>query len=174
MARMCVLLLFLLGIAGCASPQVMQAWDFPIRNSIEIEGLGRERLFNLTRLWFERYLYSSRSIIEYANPGEGVIVANGDIDYPASGREEIERIQYTISFRVRAEVSAGRLELVFANLLVNVPKYYSRRAEYWLGGREYFGGYSRPPLSREEYDAARKGVARVVEGLRGWLAGEAR
>ncbi|MRR59063.1 MAG: DUF4468 domain-containing protein, partial [Deltaproteobacteria bacterium] len=162
MTRIRVLLLLLVGIAGCAAPQVMQTWDFPIRNSIEIEGLGRERLFDLTRLWFERYLYSSESIIEYANREEGVIVANGDIDYPASGREEIERIQYTISFRVRAEVSAGLLELVFADLLVNVPKSYSRRAEYWLGGREYFGGYSRPPLSREEYDAARRGVARVV------------
>lgn len=174
MTRIRVLLLFLLGIAGCAAPQVMQTWDFPIKNSIEIEGLSRERLFDLTRLWFKRYLYSSRSIIEYANPEEGVIVANGDIDYPASGREEIERIQYTISFRVRAEVSAERLDLVFADLLINVPKYYSRRAEYWLGGREYFGGYSRPPLSREEYAAAQKGFSVIVEGLRNYLAGEAR
>jgi len=171
MGRICVVLLFLLSMAGCTSPQVMQAWDFPIRNSFEIEGLSKERIFDLTRLWFERHLYSSGSIIEYANREEGVIVANGDIDYPASGREEMERIQYTISFRVRADVSPGRLDLVFADLLINVPKYYSRRAEY-LYKREYFGGYSRPPVSREEYDAAQQGISNVVGGLRNWLAGQ--
>jgi len=173
MARICILLLFLLGMAGCASPQVMQTWDFPIRHSLEPEGLGRERIFDLTRLWFERHLYSSGQIIEYANRGEGVIVANGDIDYPASGREEMERIQYTISFRVRADVSPGRLDLVFADLLINVPKYYSQRAWY-LYKREYFGGYSRPPASMEEYQAAQRGISGIVGGLRNWLEGQTR
>lgn len=165
------MLFFLFAMTGCAAPQAMPVWDFPISNSIGLDGLGRERGFDLTRLWLERHLYSSGPIIEYANREEGVIVANGDIDYPASGSEEITRIQYTISFRVRAEVSAERLELEFADLLINVPKYYSRRAEYWLN-QEYFGGYSRPPVSPDEYRAAQQGIAGVVEGLRGWLAGQ--
>lgn len=173
MKKAVAFLLLCLCLAGCTGPQVVQQWDFPVRNSFEIEGLSRERIFDLTRLWFKRYLYSRESIIEYANREEGVIVAIGDIDYPASGREEIERIQYTISFRVRAAVSPGRLDLVFGDLLINVPKYYSRRAEYLLN-REYFGGYSRPPVSREEYAAAQKGCSVIVEKLGNYLAGEAR
>lgn len=167
------MLLLLFGMAGCAAPQVVQEWDFPIRQVLEIEGSGRERLFDQTRLWLERHLYSSGPIIEYANREEGVIVANGDIDYPAGEREEIARIQYTISFRVRADVSPGRLDLVFADLLINVPKYYSRRAWY-LYNREYFGGYSRPPASMDEYQAAQRGISGVVGGLRSWLAEQTR
>lgn len=173
MARPWFFLLLLLGMAGCASPQVVQLWDFPIRDSLEIKGMDRKQAFDESRLWLERHLYSSGPIIEYANREQGVIVANGDIDYPATESEEMARIQYTISFRVRADVSPGRLDLVFADLLINVPKYYSRRAWY-LYKREYFGGYSRPPVNMEEYQAAQRGISGIVEGLRSWLAGQAR
>ncbi len=173
MARICVSLFMLLWMAGCAAPQVVREWNFPVRSTIEVAGLAGDQTFEKTRIWFERHLRSSGPIIEYANREAGVIVANGDMDYPASGLEAMERIQYTISFRVRAEVSAGRLELVFGDLLINVPKYYSRRAEY-LFKREYFGGYSRPPASMAEYQAAQRGISIIVEELGNWLRGQGR
>ena len=56
--------------------------------------------------------------------------------------------------------SGPKITLSFENFKINVPKVYSRKAERWFG-REYFGGYSRPPLDNDEYAAVRRAVSGV-------------
>ena len=50
---------------------------------------------------------------------------------------------------------------------------YDRRAEIWFG-REYFGGYSRPPLSDKEDAAVLRAVSEVSERLLRFLEDQKR
>jgi hypothetical protein len=82
--------------------------------------------------------------------------------------EAVEKIQYTIAFQIRVKTSPGQVALVFENFRINVPKVYSRKAERWFG-REYFGGYSRPPLDNKERAAIERAVSIMYEKFRGFL-----
>jgi hypothetical protein len=143
----------------------------PIVTSIETKGVSGSRLFDLSRLWMVRYLYSEKSIIDYENRAEGIIIANGAVDYPATGLEAIARVQYTISFRLRETIDAAGITLSFDSLRINVPKYYDLRPRLWQV-REYYGGYARPLVSDDEYEASVRAVSRVSDGLRRFLEEE--
>jgi hypothetical protein len=129
-------------------------------------------MFDLSRVWLARNLNSDKRIIEYENRPAGILVANGTVDYPATGIEAVVRIQFTISFRVTVQTAAKGVSLTFDDFSIYVPKNYDRRAELWFG-IEYFGGYSRPPVSREEYAAVGTAVSGVAEGLRRYLESDA-
>jgi hypothetical protein len=160
--------MFLFSIVGCAVPRIAPEWQTPVVKTLETKGLSGSRVFDLSRLWLVRHLYSEKSIIDYENKAEGVIIANGTVDYPAAGLEAIARVQYTISFRVRETIDDAGITLSFDSLLINVPKYYSLRPRLWQE-MEYYGGYARPLESDEEYEASLTAVSGVVEGLRRFL-----
>lgn len=156
--------LILLCATACSRAVIDPRWQAPIMTTMEVEQLSGARLFELSKNWLASNLYSEKRVIEYENTADGVLVVNGVMDYPATGLEAIARIQYTISFRVQVKAAAGKISLTFENIMIYVPKVYDRRAEIWLG-REYFGGYSRPPVDADEYAAARKGVLAVADRL---------
>jgi hypothetical protein len=163
--------MFLFSIVGCAVPRVATEWHMPIVKTLETKGLSGSRVFDLSRLWLVRYLYSEKSIIDYENKAEGVIIANGTVDYPAAGLEAVARAQYTISFRLKETINDAGITLSFDSLLINVPKHYNLRPRLWQE-REYYGGYARPLVSDEEYEASVQAVSRVSDGLRRFLEEE--
>lgn len=165
------LILLLFTVGACSTPPPVPVWTEPAVRTIDVRGIDEVRLFELSRTWFVRYLNSPKPIIEFEDRGTGTIVANSEMAYPAEKWEEIERIQYTVSFRVVEKISGGRITLHYVSPTINVPKYYSRRAERLLG-REYFGGYSRPPQSVSEIVAVEKGFDAAVEGLHRYLQSE--
>lgn len=165
--------LLILGVAGCYRAAVDPRAYEPLAVTFDLEGVAEERLYTLSRDWLAGNLFSDRKTIEYENPAQGIIVTNGRKDYPAEGLEALERVQYTISFQVRAATGPGKVTLAMQNVLIDVPKIYDRRAEYWLG-REYFGGFSRPPVDADEHAAVRTVFQEIAQGLRQFLASELR
>jgi hypothetical protein len=171
MRKTAVICMILFSIVGCAVPRIAPEWQMPIVKTLETKGLSGSRVFDLSRLWLVRYLHSEKSIIDYENKAEGVIIANGAVDYPAAGLEAVARVQYTISFRLRESINDTGVTLSFDSLLINVPKYYSLRPRLWQV-REFYGGYARPLVSDEEYEASLTAVSGVFEGLRRFLEEE--
>ena len=161
----------LFAVGACVSAPPARVWTEPAVRALETAGTEDSRLFELTRTWFVRFLNSPKPIIEVEDPGSGTIVANCQSEYPAVEGEEIARIQYSVSFRIIAKISGGRITLRYDSPAINVPKYYSRRAERLLG-REYFGGYSRPPVSTSEIVAVEQRFEEAVVGLRRHLEAE--
>lgn len=171
MGKNSVMLCLLLAVVGCAVPRPALQWRMPIVTTIEAEGVPSDLLFDLSRIWLVRYLYSEKNSIDYENKAEGIIVANGTVDYPAAGLEAVERVQYTISFRLTESIRDAGITLSFDSVLINVPKYYSLRPRLWQV-REYYGGYERLPMSDEEYTASLHAVSGVTDGLRRFLEEE--
>jgi hypothetical protein len=171
MRRAAIVLLILLSVTACSHAVVDPGREGPVVTTMAVEQQSGARLFELSRGWLAGNLFSDRKTIEYENPAQGIVVANGTKDYPAEGLDALARVQYTISFQVRAETGSGRITLAMQNVMINVPKIYDRRAEYWLG-REYFGGFSRPPVNADEYAAVRTVFSQIVDGLRQFLDSE--
>ncbi|MGA7828627.1 MAG: DUF4468 domain-containing protein [Geobacteraceae bacterium] len=163
-----IALLMILSCAACTSVGPVPRAEGTIVREISIGEVSGTKLYQVSRLWLGRHLYSDKDIFVSENPAAGTLVANGVVDYPATGLEAVRRIQYTISFQVRVKTAQGKITLSFENFKINVPKVYSRKAERWFG-REYFGGYSRPPLDNDEYAAVRRAVSGVCEKFESFL-----
>ncbi len=160
-----IFVLFVLLLAGCAAYRPMPPEQMTIGTKMEVPVLAKEEIFRKSKTWVERHLYSRDNIIRAADRAAGVIVANGYIDYPAEGKlGEVDRIQYTISFTMKEEISGSGVTLTFSDLLLDIPKYYHVYSRYWPL-QEYSGGYSVPIEERADFDAAKRGLLEIAGRL---------
>jgi hypothetical protein len=162
MARYILLLVFLL--SGCLHQAVMTQEQMVIRKELIVDDLSRTRMFDQSEAWIIGHLSSDESVIRYANRDAGVIVARATMDYPALGKlDAIAMIQYTVSFTMRVETGARGIVVTFSDLVLNVPKNYriSRYQPWW----EYTGGYSVPVSQRSHFEAIKKGLLDLADGL---------
>ncbi len=167
-----IVILFALLVSGCAAYTSMPSQEAIIVTEITVPGMSGRQIFDDSKVWIVRHLYSEQNIIEVADRKAGIIVANGYIDYPATGTlESIDRIQYTISFVMREEIRDSGITLTFRNLELYVPKYYYWRPRFWPT-QEYVGGYYVPVQERSDYEAARKGLLKIAHDLGEYLRKE--
>ncbi len=161
-------LAFVLFMAGCVVYKPMPAEVAPIGKDISLHGMTREEIYDKAQVWIVRHLYAKENIIQAADRRTGLIVANGFIDYPALGKlQEVEKIQYTISFTMETTIRDQGMMVVFGNLLLDIPKFY-RYSRYWPM-QEYAGGYSVPITERADYEAARRGLLDIADRLEAYL-----
>lgn len=166
-------LLVVLCMAGCSRVAPVPRGNGAVVSTMGMKGVSGLRLYELSRAWLAGNLRSEKNIFDYENPVEGTLVANGVVDYPATGLEAIRKIQYSISFRLRVKTAPGTITLSFENFLIAVPKVYTPRAVIFFG-REYSGGYSRPPQDDEEYAAIRKAVSEITGKFRLFMEDQTR
>jgi hypothetical protein len=163
-----VMLMLVLLISGCAAYKPMPPEEMVIRKTIEVPGMTRDRIFENSKVWIIRHLYAKGRIINTADREAGVIITNGYINYPATGvLEAIDKIQYTISFTMREEIRDSVILLTFGDLMLDIPKFY-RYSRLWPM-QEYSGGYSIPIEERADFEAARKGLLDLSDGLADYL-----
>ena len=155
-------------VSGCALHKSIPVEDLVIHKEVEIAGMTRERIFENSKIWITRHLYAKEKIINTADRNAGIIIANGYIDFPATGKSEtIAKIQYTISFTMREEISDSRAVITFYDLMLDIPKNY--RYNRWWPMQEYTGGYSVPIKEKADYEAARKGLQDIFDRLAVYL-----
>jgi hypothetical protein len=160
-----ILFMLILLLAGCAAYRSIPPGETTIVTNMEVPGMSKEEIFSKSKTWMESHLYSKGEIIRGADGRTGVIVANGNIDYPAVGKlEEMERIQYTITFDIKEEINNSLVTLTFYNLLLDIPKSYNI---HWntLFLPEYTGGYSVPIQRQQDFDAAKRGALGIAGKL---------
>jgi len=163
MKTLAVILILL--FTGCAVHKPVPLEETVISREADLPGMSKGDIFDKSRVWIERHLYSKRNIIDFADREAAVIVANGYIDYPAAGKiEAIEKVQYTISFIMREEIRDSGVTITFTNLLLDVPPRYYRSSRFWPM-EQYIPGYSVPITERSDFEAARRGLPGIVDGL---------
>jgi len=146
----------------------MQPDDLTIRKEIVLQNASVDQLFERSKLWITRNLNSQKEIIELAEAKQGLIVANGTVDYPAAGGlDAIDKIQYTISFVMREEIRGSQILLTFDNLMLNIPKSYLR-PRLWPQ-KDYTGCYSVQINQRPDFEAARRGALAIAARFEEYL-----
>jgi len=165
-----ILLLTLVLLMSCCAVYKPVPADFAgIGKDIDLPGMTREEIYLKSSEWIVRHLYSKGTIIEIADKDAGLIVAHGFIEYPAAGiLEEMDKIQYTISFTMQANIRDQEVTIFFRNLMIDIPKYYHQRPRLWQI-QEYYGGYSVPVTEMGDYEAARRGLLEIVGRLEEYL-----
>jgi len=163
-----VALILMLLFAGCAAYEPLPRQEMVIRKAIEVPGMTRNRIFENSKIWITRHLYAKEKIITTADRNAGVIIANGYIDYPATGElEAMDKIQYTISFTMLEEIRDSGATITFYDLMLDIPKYY--RYSRWWPMQEYIGGYSVPIEEKADFEAARRGLPDIADRLADYL-----
>jgi hypothetical protein len=166
--RILIISLVLL-ISCCAVYNPVPIGLASIGKNIDLPGMTREEIYVKSREWIVRHLYSKGHIIELADKNAGIIVANGFIGYPATGKwEETDKIQYTISFTMQANIRDQGMTIFFRDLMIDIPKYYYHRQRLWQI-EEYYGGYSVPVIEKGDYEAAQRGLLEIVGRLEEYL-----
>jgi len=156
-------------IASCSVYRPVPMQFESIGKDMDLPGMTRDEIYEKSREWIVRHLYSKEHIIEVADKDSGLIVANGFIGYPAAGKlDEIDKIQYTITFTMREKARDQGATIVFGNLLVDIPRYYYHRPRLYQVN-EYSGGYSVPVTDKGDYEAARRGLLEIVDRLEEYL-----
>lgn len=163
-----VALMLVLLFSGCAAYKLMPRQEMVIRKAIEVPGMARDRIFENSKIWITRHLYAKEKIITTADRNAGVIIANGYIDYPATGKmEAIAKTQYTISFTMREEIRDSGATITFYDLMLDIPKYY--HYSRWWPMQEYSGGYSVSIEEKADFEAARRGLVDIADRLADYL-----
>ncbi len=166
--RLLIIFLVLL-ISSCSVYRPVPMQFESIGKDMDLPGMTRAEIYEKSREWIVRHLYSKDHIIEVADRNSGLIVANGFIGYPAAGQlDEIDKIQYTITFTMQETARDQGATIVFGDLLVDIPKYYSHRPRLYQVN-EYYGGYSVPVTQKDDYEAARKGLLEIADRLEEYL-----
>ena len=158
-------------ISSCAVYKPVPMDLASIGKDIDLPGMAREEIYVKSKEWIVRHLYSKGHIIEVADQNAGLIVANGFIGYPTTGKlEEIDKVQYTISFIMQANIRDQKVTIFFRDLMIDLPKVYYRysRQPIWMFD-EYYGGYSVPVTEKGDYEAARRGLLEIVGRLEDYL-----
>lgn len=167
-----ITVLLVLLLTGCAAPRPAPVGELLLVRDARIHGMTGEGIFDKSKVWIERHLYSKRRIIETADREGGVIVANGYIDYPASGLlQSIERVQYKISFVMREEITDSRILIMFSELMLDVPPRYYHRSRLWHMD-DFVPGYSVPVVERSDFEAAERGLLPLADSLLDHLGGK--
>jgi hypothetical protein len=164
-----LLISLVLLISCCAVYKPVPLELASVGKDIDLPGMTREEIYEKSNTWIVRNLYSKEDIIEVADRNAGLIVAKGLIGYPAAGKlEEIDKIQYTISFTMQANIRDQGVTIFFRDLLIDIPKYYYHRPRLWQID-EYYGGYSVPVTEKDDYEATRRGLLEIAGRLEEYL-----
>lgn len=130
-----------------------------VKKVIEVPGASGGQVFDKARGWSETY-----GSISSADPKAGVIVSNGEIAYPSP---PIDRIQYTILFKMKNSVQNNKDTVTFEDVMLKAPKSYI--TESVGASTDYTGGEITEVKSGKDVAAANKALDYVANNLGDYL-----
>ena len=117
------LLLFAI-LAGCAvvpdQSNYGPANDFQVLK--DAPGYGKDSLYELSKMWIAENFRSAKTVIEYENKPEGMLIGNGAVDYPCTGNEPYFDKGFCgqpVTFTTKLEVKDNKFRLSFSNLAIS-------------------------------------------------------
>lgn len=163
-------------LAGCATIQTLPPEQLRVTKIIEVPGMDKDSIFNKSKLWIARnfkpykaaWIFENRKapVLEYTNKKEGILIATGNIHYPAPAISATEgyKIYWEVTFTMEEDIKDGRARLIFRNLDIYVPK-------LWCGNiySEWLGAYDKPLTSPEDMAAVTPVLNRLADELGAYL-----
>lgn len=111
-------------LSACASNQSYNYATETQRNPskvIEIPGYAKDKIFSSSKMWIAENFKSAKSVIEYENKDEGVLIGNGVINYPCEGFECVGKGAWTVPFTMKIEVKDQKIRTSFSNIQLSMP-----------------------------------------------------
>lgn len=101
--RNVILVSFISLLFGCATQQKFESTE--IKQVVEVGNKDKETIFNSARQWFSEYFVSGKSVVDYEDKKEGVIIGNG---IATIGTGPLGLIEYKIKYQVRVDTKDSK------------------------------------------------------------------
>lgn len=117
---LCTALIILTGCAGQAYQTATQTELNPSQ-VFDSQGNSKDKIYSSAKMWIAENFKSAKSVIEYDNPSDGVIIGNGRIPYPCEGMECMGKGLWMVDFTMKIEAKDNRFKTSFSNLTLELP-----------------------------------------------------
>ena len=131
--KKCLSVAVAVGLSGCVTSPV----DMPINPSdrefsqiYDVPNMSKGQIYEGSLKWIAENFKSAKSVIEYQNAADGVLIGNGMINYPCAGFECIGKASWRVKFTMKVETKDGKFKTDFKNLLLDMPATVSEFGSY--------------------------------------------
>lgn len=127
-------------LSGCAALQPVAEADKTIEIVTEAPNFTKDQIFTGSKVWIAENFKSAKSVIEYENKEEGVIIGNGTTSYPCTGMECLQAgaaTDWKLQFTMRLDAKDGKFRTTFTNLAIYKPASFSQYGGLNKGGEDY-------------------------------------
>lgn len=136
-------------ISGCAAMQPLTEVDKTIETITEAPNFTKDQIYIGSKVWIAENFKSAKSVIEYDNKEEGVIIGNGTTSYPCTGMECLQvgaATDWKLQFTMRLDAKDGKFRTTFTNLSIYKPASYSQYGGLNKVGNDYITQGSLPAV----------------------------
>lgn len=104
------------GYARTVTPAQMET-----QKVFEVPGLGKDEIFEQSKIWIAKNFKSSKAVIEYENKEKGIIIGNGAVRGYANGGLAV----FNVFFTLEEEIKDGKVRVTTNNIhLENGQRFY--------------------------------------------------
>lgn len=143
-------------LSGCAYTRTLPPEQLVVQKVVEASGVSNEQLFEKSKVWFARTFRqsmagwweqnSTRTVIQYENKKDGVLIGNGAILYPHAGlTSDTFKKGWEVRFTVQVETKEGKARITFNKLTMFIPSVMCASYAYGSDTSSY-----EMPLDEEE------------------------
>ncbi|HTY21475.1 MAG TPA: DUF4468 domain-containing protein [Geobacteraceae bacterium] len=141
MGRIVLCLFLAMALAGCASTLKLSQDAHFVQKVVEAPGLTKAQIIERSKVWSARSFRQSmarwyeendrRSVLQYENVKEGMMIASGAIPYPHEPlTSESYKTGWEVRFTLEVDANDGSAMITFSRLMMFVPSifcgYYSQ------------------------------------------------
>ena len=105
-----------------ADTEFAQVYDAP--------GMSKGQIYEGTLKWIAENFKSAKSVIEYQNANDGVLIGNGMLNYPCNSFDCIGKAAWKVKFIMKVETKDGKFKTDFKNLLLDIPAVVNQFGSY--------------------------------------------
>lgn len=102
-------------LTGCAIPTYQPAKETSIENIIDVPGLGKDQIYNASKIWIAENFRSAKAVIEVDDKAAGLIIGNGQAAYACTG-SLMCTVGYSIRFTMRIDIKDQKFKATYSNL----------------------------------------------------------
>jgi hypothetical protein len=105
-------------LSGCAIPRPLTEEESIIQKVVDVPGYNKGQIFERSKMWFVENFRSAKSVIEYDNKDEGILIGKCVMELPVSDIRAMSTLPWRFKFTVKEEAKDNRLRLTYTNLIV--------------------------------------------------------
>ena len=127
MKRIVMIMLIVL-LAGCGGyARTVTPAQMETQKVFEVPGLGKDEIFEQSKIWIAKTFKSSKAVIEYENKERGVIIGNGAVTCHANAG----LAEFYVLFTMEEEIKDGKIRIKTYNIRTekNIVFYEAYRQE---------------------------------------------
>ncbi|AJD46732.1 hypothetical protein S7S_01540 [Isoalcanivorax pacificus W11-5] len=133
---------------------------------VAVEGMDKDAIYVGLRSWIAENFRSAKSVIEYENQDDGILIGNGVIPYPCKGISCLAKSEWTHPFTMKIEVRDQRFRVTYSNINLAWPASYNNGIAS--------PARNAPIHNKSDMDGAKAELTQLTESMRSSLSSGAK